>query len=729
MPASFASVIARAAVSLLLALLLSLSGCAAVPPGGAAVDSVGIVGGRAIDTRALGDMLATTESPRFLGLFQGFANEYTIYDPTVLQRDLARVERFYRGKGFFEAHARVARVIHTRTDHVRVEIVVEEGPPVLNRELRIDGLESLPKAVATQVRAVAEHALPKGTRFDEAAYADAQAALLRALTTRGYAYAGVSADSRLELPAHAIDYAFAVNAGIACVYGPITFVGLDPDGAGPKPQEIDETILRRVMHIRPGKPYSAAEIESSTQALLDLEVFTGVHVVPSLSDPPKPVVPLVVQVEPAQLRTVRLGAGGELDLIKTDVHVLFGWEDHDLLGGLRDFSADLTPGIVFYPTSLSDFQAPKRYFYEQHLRLQFRQPAFLEARTTGFIRPALNIYPLLVEPDPSDRNVVVNYLEPKVSIGVERRFGKHLFSTLAYNFQGEKPFTYPGQQLDPLLPTIFLSFPQIVTQLDFRDDPVHTHAGFAANLDLQAAGGPFGGTATDFRIQPDVEGYIPIARNLTFAVTGTLGLLFPLNYGGSVETGLPNGASAKDIETVYFRGFFSGGPNSNRGYPLRGVAPHGFVPFLNPATAAAQVANSCDPKHVTPSMIQLCSSPVGGFTQWEASAELRVATSGPWRGVVFCDAGDVSQFVLFHKYPSTFDARPLRFNYLHMSCGVGARYDTSVVPIRLDIGYRIPGLQILGQSDPAKYDPTFGEPLKLFNVLPLAIAFGIGESF
>ena len=32
----------------------------------------------------------------------------------------------------------------------------------------------------------------------------------------------------------------------------------------------------------------------------------------------------------------------------------------------------------------------------------------------------------------------------------------------------------------------------------------------------------------------------------------------------------------------------------------------------------------------------------------------------------------------------------------HLSCGGGARYDTPVGPIRLDIGYRIPGLQYPG---------------------------------
>ena len=742
MPAPLALVFGRTFVGAsLFALLTAPCGCASIPQGGAAIDSVRIVGATSIDARALVDKLATTESPRFLGLLSGVANDYSIYDPSVLQRDLARVERFYRARGFFEARARVARVIHTSPDRVRIEIVVAEGEPVLNGDTRIDQLGPLSKATATAVRVAAESALPRGKRFDENAYADAQAAVLRALVSTGYAYATVRAEAHVDLPSHAIDYAITVNPGIPTVYGPITFVGLDPDGAGPRPQEIDERVLRRVMNMRAGRPFSSTEIDSSTQALLDLEVFSAVQIVPSLSDPPKPVVPLVVQVQPAQLRSVRLGGGAELDVIKTDVHLLAGWEDHDLLGGLRDFSVDLKPGVVFSPTSLSDFQTPQRLFYEQRLRLQFRQPGAFEARTTAFVRPELNIYPLLVEPSPPPKkgvanyvepSVVPNYVEPKVSAGVERRFGKHLFTTLAYNFQGEKPFTYPGQQLDPSLPTVLLSFPQLVTQIDFRDNPVHTHAGFAANIDLQVAGGPFGGTATDWRVQPDVEGYIPITRDVTFAVSGTLGLLFPVNYGQSVENGLPAGATATDIQTVYFRGFFSGGPNSNRGYPLRGVAPHGFVPFLNPLTARAQAANNCDPNLVSAGDLQknpLCSSPIGGFTQWEATAELRIASSGPWGGVLFCDAGDVSQYVLFRSYPSNPNARALRFNYLHMSCGVGARYDTPVVPIRLDVGYRIPGFQILGKSDPTQFDAAFGDPPVLFSVLPIAVAFGIGESF
>ena len=707
---------------LALALAAACGACASsIPPGRSAIDSVRLVGARGVDPRDVTDKLATTESPKFLGLFRGIANDYSIYDASVLQRDLARVERYYRGHGFFEAHARGARVLPAGSDHVNIEIVVDEGPPVLNGAVKINGLEDVPQATADAVRSAAEHALPTGSRFDEDAYQSAQNAALRALTDNGFAYAAVRAEANVDLSSHTVDYGFDVTPGIRAVFGPITFQGLDPDGAGPEPQEIGDALLLRVMDLHVGDPYSTAAIDAATQALLDLEVFSAVHVVPGLSDPPRPVVPLAVQVEPTKLRAVRLGAGGEFDEIKTDAHLLFGWEDHDLLGGLRDFSVDLKPGLVFYPTSVSDLKPPTDFFPEEWLRLRFRQPGFLEARTSGFIQPEFNVYPLLVVSNPAPTQPVVGYLEPKLAIGVERRFGKHLFGKLLYNIQGEVPIPYKGT-LDSSLPKVVLSFPQLVAQVDFKDDAIHPHSGFTANLDLQVAG--VGGTASDVRIQPDMSAYVPFARGITFAVSGTLGLLFPINYGQSIYTtdpakGLPDNANNTDIQTVYFRGFFSGGPSSNRGYPLRGVAPHGFVRFLNPQTAAMQVATNCLQSNPNALSDPTCSSPVGGFTQWEASAELRFAVSGPFGAALFCDTGDVSQHVLYQP-------NAVRLNYLHMSCGVGGRYDTPVGPLRLDIGYRIPGLQIVG-GDPAS-DPTFGTPPLILGI-PMAIAFGIGEAF
>jgi len=720
--------------------LATATGCASIPPGRSAVDSVRIVNADQVDGRDVTDKLATTGSPKFLGLFRGIVYDYEIFDASTLQRDLARVERYYRGRGFLEAHARAARVIHGSGDHVRVEIVVDEGPPTLNRHVVVDGLDGLPEATADAVRLAAAGALPSGVPFDESAYKKAQTAVARALTDRGYAYATLHTDAQVDLSAHGIDYTFTVHPGPLSVFGVITIVGLDPDGAGPRPQEIGEATLRRAMNISAGEPFSTAAIDAATQALLDLEVFSAVQIVPTLSDPPASVVPLTVQVEPTKLRVLRIGGGFELDEIKTEVHALVGWEDHDFLGGLRDFSVEFKPGVVLFPTRIDRFVAPDHLLPEERLRMQFRQPGFLEARTTAFVRPEINVYPLLVEPNPDPSQPVVGYVEPKGAVGLERRFGKHFFASIGHNVQGEIPFAYTTPIQQPL-PDVLLSYPQLITTFDFRDDPVHPHAGFYASNDLQVAGGPFGGSATDVRILPEVRGYVPVARGITFAARGAVGFLFASNYGNYVQHHLtdpppppaasgspdPYQAIDRDIEIVFFRGFFSGGPSSNRGFPLRGVAPHGVIPFLNPANASSQVASNCAPGEAgfgSP----VCSAPIGGFSLWEASAEVRFDVSGPFGVAVFCDSGDVAA-----------QQADIRLDHLHLSCGSGGRYDTPVGPIRLDIGYRVQPLQVLGfanETEAFQHDPTEGIQPTLFGKsstpgsgLPVAISFGIGEAF
>src|SRR6202035_5829122 len=129
---------------------------------------------------------------------------------------------------------------------------------------------------------------------------------------------------------------------------------------GPRKQEIPEAPLRRAIDIRPGQPYSTAEIDSSTQALLDLEVFSAVEIAPTLPEVPPAdhVVPLTVKTEPTRLRQITLGGGVEIDEIKTDLHLIAGWEDHNFLGGLRDFNVTFKPGVVLYPVRIDNLQGP-----------------------------------------------------------------------------------------------------------------------------------------------------------------------------------------------------------------------------------------------------------------------------------------------------------------------------------------------------------------------------------
>src|ERR1700722_3200838 len=55
---------------------LVLTGCASIPEGRSAVDSVHVVNATALDGRDVQDKLATAESPKFLGLFRGLFYDY-----------------------------------------------------------------------------------------------------------------------------------------------------------------------------------------------------------------------------------------------------------------------------------------------------------------------------------------------------------------------------------------------------------------------------------------------------------------------------------------------------------------------------------------------------------------------------------------------------------------------------------------------------------------------------
>jgi outer membrane protein assembly factor BamA len=732
------------ALAMLAAAALSTA-CSSIPKGRSAIDTVKVHGNDEVDSGDITDRLATAASPKFLGLMRGVVYDYAIYDESVLQRDMARVERYYRGRGFLDARARAARVTHVSADHVRVDITVDEGPPTLNRDVQLIGIDGLPEPDLRAVRKAAQAALPQGDRFDEDSYKAAQDAITRALMDRGYAYATLKAEAKADLGAHAIDYVFTIVPGIPAVFGSITFLGLDPDGAGPKAAFVDDKPLLRAIDIRPGAPYSASEIDAATQALLDLQVFSSVRIQPTLSDPPSRDVPLVVEVAPASLRLWRLGGGAEFDAIKTDVHGLVGWEDRNFLGGLRDFNVEFKPALVLYPTRINNIEPPTKVLFGERLRAQFRQPGFIEARTVGFIQPEFNVFPLLVDSNPPAGSPVVGYVEPKASVGLNRRFGKHVNATLAYNVQAEFPFPYiqgdtpdARQQISDLS-NLGLLFPQLITTLDFRNDAIHPHKGFFLSNDFQVAGLPGTSLPSDFRVQPEARGFIPIAHGITLAVRGKLGFLFAFadNYGtafrndlnmvtaGNAQAVVESPELNSDIQTVYFRGFFTGGPSSNRGFSLRGASPWGVVPFLSPATSTAQV-NACtktmevNGRPVQSLDLQDCLIPIGGFTLWEGSVEVRFDVSGPLGVALFCDTGDVS--------PKTFN---LRFDYLHMSCGAGARYDTPVGPIRLDLGYRVQPLQIVGFHDERAafaHDNTYGDQPRIFGI-PMTASFGIGEAF
>jgi outer membrane protein insertion porin family/translocation and assembly module TamA len=694
---------------LCLLLLCSLA-CTRAPTTRFDLESLKVSGNQNLDDDEIEARIASRETPRFLGLFPGVIYDYEVFNRFVLERDLQRIERFYQSRGYYKARARAAHVFRSGSK-VRVEIVVQEGKPVLLRRVDVHGIERLPAELRQQLRAAVTAELPLNEPFEEEKLAAAAKGLARALGDSGYALATVRKSADVNLPEDVAAAGFWVDAGAPCELGEVTLQGL---------ADLPEDRVRGALALEPGDVYSQSEIDESKRALLDLGVFSSVEIEPQVEQTqPRPNgrarVPILVKLEKAKLRSVHVGGGVQVDSLKSDVHLTFGWEDQSFMGGLRKLQLQVVPGVVLYPTRFPTFEAPERLLPFGRFSSEFRQPGFMTGRINLILKGQLSVYPVLLNAERDPEAPILGYFDYRASVGFERTL-KRLYGLLSQNLQIIDPFVYAGT-MDDALGRVIVSYPAFLGSFDLRDDRVHPHKGLYLQNELQVAG--LGGDARDVKVQPELRVYLPVTKRMTLAARGTIGLLFAGNYGETVEpnalTGSPGADVSqsrwvRDIQIMFLRGFFSGGAGSNRGYAAREIGPHGVVPFYSPGQSSDALDMKCAVGSVDYSAA-VCDLPLGGFTLWEAGLELRYPIVDALSGTLFTDASDVSSKVL-----------SFRFNRPHLSVGAGLRYDTPVGPVRFDLGFRIPGLQApAGAADEGVPGDILGAPL--------AASFGIGEAF
>ncbi|PIE05641.1 MAG: hypothetical protein CSA75_03685, partial [Sorangium cellulosum] len=172
--------------------LAFVSGCHHVAPGRQAIDDVRVLQNTKLDDSEITDKIATAASPRFLGIWDGVAFDYVYLDRFVLQQDVARIERIYRAQGYYDVKVRAARVIPTgEQGHVRVEIVVDEGPPTIVNTITPDGMNTVPFEHQAVVLDAIEAGLKIGEKFDESRYESTKDRIRVELMNRGFAWAKV----------------------------------------------------------------------------------------------------------------------------------------------------------------------------------------------------------------------------------------------------------------------------------------------------------------------------------------------------------------------------------------------------------------------------------------------------------------------------------------------------------------------------------------------------------
>jgi len=661
-------------------------GCAQAPSGNQIVSAVDIRGDITGEEADLRRGIATrADAP---------------YDPETLSKDLARIQRFYRAHGYYDATTRATRVLTGRQDRVSVEIVVDPGQPVEVSGIVLRGLDTLPKKVVTRARDALQ--LELGAPLDERRFHESARAIETSLANDGFAFVRVEEQATVSVAKKTAIVEYRVTSGPEAVIGEVQIEGL---------RSFDRRVVYGKLALEPGMRFSRRALDRARRRVFELGVFANVEVKAVLDDPAQPSVPIQVVVSEGGTHAVHVGAALEQDTTRTRLAVRAGWESRNFLGGLRKLSFDVTPGLTFYPLQN---EVPVRVLPELESSVGFEQPAIFDPRTTGYARSEFNVYPVLYS-DYSPGDNIIGFRELKDVVGAERPFGQTgLRARLSYNFEARYPFMYLGER-PAGLDTVVVLYPELVVDLDLRDDPIEPRSGAYFQVATQLAG-TLVGDAKDVRVRPEARLYAKLGANWTLGWRGGVGLLFPDRCGTSPSRGCygdslsqessseDQSAMTRDQQILLFRGFYSGGATSNRGYALNEVGPHGVLGFLAPSNVNCTVA-SPPPE---------CERPLGGLTLWEMSIELRVTLSKLAGLVFFVDTSDVTR-----------EAAGFRADYPHLSTGSGFRLRTPVGAVRFDLGLRVPYLQHFGEQGLPAGE---GEPNRFLG-LPIAFHFGLGEAF
>lgn len=686
--------------------------CASVEMGRHGVNSLEIVGSRAVAEAAIAECLITRPREHFslgIGLSQPTCGvppfdaspirlrlwrwpwtEWPTFNRAVFDRDLEGVLRFYRARGFYAARivdveyapAEASRAGGGRCDvgdcRVDLRVVVDEGEPVRITRLQAYGIDVLPAEIQSAARAAIE--LVPGAPPDEALHDRSKGAIERVLYGAGWAGAGVQGTVRVDPRTRSAEVEYRIEPGPLYHFGRV-----EVSGHGSLPREV----IEEAASLEQGQRFDPEELREIQAEVFALGAFSAVEVEERLA-PEAGRADVSIRVTPLPPDALRVGAGvlsgaarrtetGEVQSIpQWDVHLFGRYQRRHLFGSLAQLTVEDRPRLIF-SAAFPAFESPRP---GNVASVALSQPGWPEARTTAFARTVWDY-----GPDP-----YLDFFRSDLffRVGLTRGFWRRrliataaaqqdLFSVLdspepAPAAPGPATSDAPMQAAGdaPRIPSSYrYTYLEQDLRLDLRDSRTRARSGAYFGLNATQAPRWAGSDWTAFRLAPEVRAYLPLPLDIVFAQRFAIAGLFVLDASPELDP------LSRELGPNNYR-LRGGGASSNRGF------------------LAGRLGVGLD----------------GGTRRWETSLELRVPIGQDWVVAGFADFGDVSRGAI-------------RFDHLNATLGYGLRYHTVIGAIRLDVGYRIPRWQRAdgsgGIEDEANTLP--------FSDVPGALHLTIGDPF
>jgi outer membrane protein assembly complex protein YaeT len=480
----------------------------------------------------------------------------------------------------------------------------------------------------TRRRLMREIALAPGQVRTRAAADRAREMTRTVLQEEGFPFARTAVLEAASSEGRTVALTIAAEPGRTAVFGPVTITGQ---------HSVGEEVIRRQLAFGPGDPFRLSRVLESQRRLYSMELFDFVNLdVPNLRQQPAEV-PIAVRVTEGSHHRLRMlvGYGSEeqarIGGTLTNVNFLGGGRTGSLEGKWSSLDRGIRARIA-----TPYFFSPSYKAEVQFQQWDSNEPAYhlLTRGGRGSVTRELVRHDTQGRRRSSTRATVTfvdEYEEYEVSEAARNdpTFRDDLIALGMNPDTGADEGTLVALALD-------------ITH-DTANSPLDARRGFLASLHLEQAVPTLGGAWRYFEASFDGRVYVPIGRTV---------LASKVRVGGIEATG---------ADVPFFKRYFLGGSTTLRGWGRFEVSPlrDGYV--------------------------------IGGLGFLDTSAELRTPIRGPLTGVVFLDAGQVTE-----------DSWTRDLFDLQSNAGAGVRYATPIGPIRFDFGYqlrRIPGLLIDGEPE------------------------------
>jgi outer membrane protein assembly complex protein YaeT len=449
------------------------------------------------------------------------------FDQVTLEADMGRIRMLYRRAGYYETRARYELDWNDARTRVRVRILVEEGAPVILRDLQIE-FESRTREDA-QHPVLTNLGLEVGDRFDLAIYAAAKHRVLETLADAGHPLAKITGGADVNVSTHSARVLWQIELGPEVRFGPVDVTGLE---------RVEEPLVRRELTLMEGDRFSREALETTQRAVYDLGLFRSVIVEPH---PPEsqgassalgaewPVEVKVVERPP---RRIRLGLGyGTEERVRARV----AWQHRNFLGAARNLDLQAR-----YSSLLAGFEQ------------SFRQRRFLHPQVSLTLRAA------------AERETLTNYDADRVRFRAElsRPFGRLWSGRLGHTFEWND-ISDVSQSTDEILEdpedTVLLSYLEAGIKRRLVDDPDDPKEGSVLSFGVRLSSASLGSSSNHVRMLAEGRRFVPLWETV-LALRLRVGTIQPFS-----------GTQSDEVPLV--ARFFSGGSNSVRGFEYQELGP------------------------------------------------------------------------------------------------------------------------------------------------------------